>query len=118
QIEGWYNSPTNPHPAQGARVQVFRPSGERLVEGELDREGFFVFSPALSENLKVVVYQVGHRGEVTIPSSALALPPAASDSTPAGGAARQPDRPPPGGHPPQDWVKDILTGVGFVLALA
>lgn len=128
QVEGWYNSPTNSHAAADAEVQAFGPGGQVLAEGRLDAKGFFTFLYQGMEPLKVVVYQAGHRGEVTIPASALAqtsagTPPPATDN-----AATVPTSSSRGGpasitissadRDSQEWLKSALIGIAFLLAVA
>jgi cobalt/nickel transport system permease protein len=106
QIESWFD-PGDGRP-QGARVQVFRPNGSLLAEGPTDDQGVFVFSCREAEPLRVVVNAgAGHRKEFTILKEKL------EQVAPSG-----PSSSPPSGHASQVSIKDVLIGVGFLLALA
>lgn len=112
RVEGWYNAPGKPHPAQQATVQVFHADGQILTDGRLDAEGKFTFAYEKAETIRVVVTQTGHRDEVTIPAEKLGataadpkgeeMPVIASSTTPT----------------LYEWIKDVVIGVGFLLALA
>jgi hypothetical protein len=106
QIESWFD-PGDGRP-RGAKVQVFRPDGSLVAEGQTDDQGVFVFSCREAESLRVVVNAgAGHRKEFTILKERL------EQVAPSG---TQP--PPPSSHPSQVSIKDVLIGVGFLLALA
>jgi cobalt/nickel transport system permease protein len=106
QIESWFD-PGDGRP-RGAKVQVFRPDGSLVAEGQTDDQGVFVFSCREAERLRVVVNAgAGHRKEFTILKEKL------EQAAPLG---TQP--PPPSSHPSQVSIKDVLIGVGFLLALA
>jgi hypothetical protein len=116
QVEGWYNSPSNPHPAVRAKVDVLRSDGSRLTEGELDVSGFFTFSYEKPEDLSVIVYQTGHREEVRLSALKLGLE-APTDSQVGNGSTSS--SPVKSEHESlREWVREVLIGVGFVLALA
>jgi hypothetical protein len=116
QVEGWYNSPTNPHPAVRAKVDVLRSDGSRLIEGELDASGFFTFSYERPEDLNVVVYQTGHREEVLLSALKLGLDAPAASQVEKGNISSSPIK---SEHESlREWVREVLIGVGFVLALA
>lgn len=113
RVEAWYNAPNNPHPARQASVQVFDADGASVTEGQLDGEGVFTFTYDRPRALRVVVTQTGHRDELVIPAERL------------GGATatREPGHDMPAitsGPTPsvREWIRDVLTGVGFLLALA
>jgi hypothetical protein len=114
QVEGWYNSPGNPHPAAQAKVQVRRGDGSTLTAGELDADGFFTFAYDRAEALTVIISQTGHREEETIPAEKLgggegsAAPNETADKHHAGGHD----------HSMREFVHEVLVGVGFLLALA
>jgi cobalt/nickel transport system permease protein len=106
QIESWFD-PGDGRP-RGARVQVFRPDGSLLAEGKTDDQGVFVFSCREAEPLRVVVNAgAGHRKEFMIRKEKL------EQIAPAGT-----QDPPPPSHPSRVSIKDVLIGVGFLLALA
>ncbi len=96
QVECWYSTDEKP---EKATVQVFGPQEKLRTEGQLDAEGKFVFQDDRSEELKVVINAgAGHRKELIIPAvSAAKTAPARSSPLP---------------------IKDALTGIGFVLAVA
>jgi hypothetical protein len=115
QVEGWYNSPANLHPAAQAKVVVRRNDGSTLVEGELDSRGYFTFAPEQAEALTVIVSQTGHREELIIPGEKLAAAPERAPSPTDPPAAPMTVTPV---HPVREELKELLIGVGFVLALA
>jgi cobalt/nickel transport system permease protein len=124
RVESWFDL-TGESP-KGAKVQVLRPDGTTLTKGELDDQGMFVFRYDRPEALRVVVSAgAGHRKELVIPRAELER--AATGSKGAGDG--QPVHPaaagPPGATPVSSadrssrvTVKDVLVGVGFVLAAA
>ncbi len=125
RVESWFDL-TGDSP-EGARVEVLRPDGSLLTRGELDARGVFVFRAAKAEALKVVVSTAGHRAECVIPQAELERAAAA----PRAGGEGQPEQPAaaaaapegPAATPSADRssrleVKDVLVGVGFVLAAA
>jgi nickel transport protein len=120
RVESWFDL-TGDSPA-GARVQVFRADGQLLTEGRLDREGLFVFSYPKAERLRVVVSAgAGHRKELEISETDLARPVATTEADRL--APSEPAAPPPASIPRADrstqvTVKDVLVGVGFLLAVA
>jgi hypothetical protein len=120
QIESWFD--LSGEPPRGARVDVFRPGQELLTSGHLNDDGVFVFSFARTEPLRVVVSAgAGHRKELTIPESALAR--SVSMAAPESAASTQSEPPSPAPLPLADRssrisIKDVLVGVGFVLAVA
>jgi len=105
-----------------------------LVEGQLDKEGYFVFHYAEVEPLEVIVSAgAGHRKEFTIPAERLETQ---SVANPASGgrqppvpsqqeadAPRSPKTPETfratdAGDAWRERLKDVLLGVGFLLAVA
>jgi len=119
QVESWFDLTGKPPP--GAQVQVFRDNGDLVTEGVVDDQGIFVFSYTKAEPLRVVVSAgAGHRAEVHIPAQDLARSPGAGAQSPdAGGPAAGPEtRTPLIDRRPRESVKDVLVGVGFVLAVA
>lgn len=111
QIESWFDL-TGDSP-RGARVQVFRPDGQLLTEGLLNDEGIFVFAFHDAETLRVVVSAgAGHRAELTISPAELTRMPTTAVDPKAPSPAPLVDR------SPRVSFKDVLTGVGFLLALA
>jgi hypothetical protein len=120
QMESWVDL-TGESP-RGAAVQVYRPAGQLLTEGRLNDKGIFVFSYTQAERLKVVVSAgAGHRKELEIPEAELAR--GATDSQAQGTIAATAEQPDPDPAPLADRssrvsLKDVLMGVGFLLALA
>ncbi|HLQ45691.1 MAG TPA: carboxypeptidase-like regulatory domain-containing protein [Planctomycetaceae bacterium] len=109
QIESWFDS-TGESP-KGATVQVFRPDGQLLIEGKLNEKGTFTFPHEDAGPLRVVVSAgQGHRKEFTIPASEFAE--ALSDS------ATQSNEAPLADRTSQVSVRDVLIGVGFLMAVA
>jgi nickel transport protein len=120
QIESWFDL-TGESP-KGAKVQVFRPDGQLLSEGQLNDKGLFVFSYSQPERLKVIVSAgAGHRKELEIPQSALATSSKTSpseNSTASDSDATSPADVPFADRSPRTSLKDVVAGVGFLLALA
>jgi nickel transport protein len=115
QVEAWFDLGGVP---KGARVQVLRADGRVLTEGQLDGQGLFIFPYAEAEPLKVVVSAgLGHRKEVEVPAEDLQQ---ASPGQPPPELAPQKATPsvPLSDRTPKVSVKDVLIGVGFLLALA
>ena len=115
QVEAWFDLGGVP---KGARVQVFRAGDRVLTEGQLNGEGLFVFSYDEAEPLRVVVSAgAGHRKEVGIPAADLQ-----QGSPGQASAGAVPEEPAPAvplsDHTPKVSIKDVLIGVGFLLALA
>lgn len=121
QISSWYNTTRGDQPARGARVRVFRANRDPL-EGTTDAEGMFVFSYDQIEALRIEVYQTGHRTELTIPATALGkvsgaaaptttTPESPVESSPVAGSLADHNR-------TREGIKDVLVGVGFLLAVA
>jgi nickel transport protein len=110
QIESWYDLTGDS--ARGAEVRVLRADGQLLTEGRTNDEGLFVFAFARAEPLQVVISAgAGHRKELAIPAAELAgsaAAPEAASSAPAERADRS----------SRVEVKDVLTGVALLLAVA
>lgn len=120
KVESWFDL-TGESP-KGARVRVFRANGGLLTEGRLDRDGCFQFSYSQAEPLRVVVSAgAGHQKELEISADALAggltsgepaTPPTAPGKVPLPAPIPVADR------SSRVALKDVLTGVGLVLAVA
>jgi nickel transport protein len=68
-VEGFF---TDGKVAEKARVEVFSPGGELLVEGEADDDGIFVFEIPEVTDLRISLYAgMGHRVEFTLPADEL-----------------------------------------------
>lgn len=108
KIEGWFDP--GDHPMKGAKVQVFRPGRQLLVEGRMDDKGEFVFRYREAEPLDVIVNGgAGHRAELMIPGDKLGE-----------NAALIVEKDAPRTDRPSAWrerFKDALLGVAFLLAL-
>jgi hypothetical protein len=108
QVEGWFDRDSSP---QGAEVRVLRADGSTLAEGNLDALGVYTFTFDRPERLNVIVSDgQGHRAEVRLTAADLAAGTrrqAVSDSGPAPLSDRRDESP----------AKDVLIGVGFLLAL-
>jgi nickel transport protein len=119
QIESWFSTG---EAAKDARVQVFGAQGQLLAEGQMNQQGIFVFPYGDAQQLKVVVSAgAGHRKELTL--SLDALTPAASASEKATHASVPENAVLPAPVPLAERdsglpIKDVLVGVGFLLALA
>jgi nickel transport protein len=116
QVESWFD--LGGDSPRGARVQVLRADGSLLTEGKLDSQGVYVFSYGDAEPLKVVVSAgAGHRKELEIPAKDLAPDGTAAPAAP--GSAPPPASPGPrADRSARVSVKDVLIGVGFLLAVA
>lgn len=121
QVESWFDL-TGDSP-RGALVKVLRADGSTLTQGKLNSQGVFAFTYSEPEALKVVVDAVGHRKELDIPARELAQSdtpattaksPGTAASAPAGSA----DPKPFADRTPRVSLKDVLIGVGFLLAVA
>src|SRR5262249_1325230 len=143
RIESWFDLTGDS--AKGAGVKVFRAGGELLLEGRLDDEGIFIFRLAKVEPLRVLVSAgAGHSKELLIPAvdldrpllsacvASLAAPPwgsaavvlyVADTGTNQAALVKQEEAGlganiPRADRGSQVSIKDVLIGVGFVLALA
>jgi nickel transport protein len=63
-VEGGFSDGTS---CKNARIEVFDPSGKKLLEGKTNEDGEFSFSPPQKTDLKLVLNAgMGHRGEYTV----------------------------------------------------
>ena len=68
-VEGGFSDGT---PCKNAKVEVFDPSGKKLLEGKTNEDGEFSFKPPQKTDLKLVLNAgMGHRGEYTVPADEL-----------------------------------------------
>src|SRR5579883_846675 len=114
QIDGWFSPGDTP--MKGAKVQVFRPGQQLLVEGVMDDKGSFAFRFDEAEELEVIVDAgAGHRTTLIIPREKLGQ-----------NAAEEP-RPLGSGEPNhsllvaaqwREQIKDALLGISFLLSIA
>jgi nickel transport protein len=108
QVESWFSTGDV---AKGAKVQVFDSHEQLVTEGQLNEQGIFVFPAGKAERLKVVISAgAGHRKELTIWVEPEARSVAAEKDEPAPVPLAERDA--------GASVKDILVGVGFLLAVA
>jgi nickel transport protein len=115
QVEAWFDLGGIP---KGAEVRVLRADGQVLTEGRTDNQGLFIFPYADAEPLKVVVATGdGHRKEVEVSAEELQQ---GSPGPPSPGAAAEKPAPPVplSDRTPKVSIKDVLIGIGFLLALA
>jgi hypothetical protein len=131
QVSCRYKAIPRSIPAVEARIRVFRPHDQILAEGQTDDQGYFRFSYERAEPLRVEAYQEGHRAEVSIDPKMLMA--AGANNPGENGERINAHSPTEDGNeistqrqeaasPPeesyQEWIKQILIGVGFLLALA
>jgi hypothetical protein len=113
------------YPPRDATVKVTRPDKSVLAEGELDEKGVFVFSFEKAEDLTVMIRAAA--GTIDEHTTAFTIP--AKDLSAAGDAwttamstnANAADEKTPliiGGDAWLEQAKDVLIGVGFLLAVA
>jgi hypothetical protein len=108
QVESWF---TGGEAAKGAKVQVFGPQEQLLTEGQLDGQGIFLFSYGeIPPHTVVISAGAGHRRVLSIAREALEriAPDRPATEAPVSLAERDSG----------STVKDVLVGVGFLLALA
>jgi hypothetical protein len=115
QVSCRYKAIPKSIPAQEARVRVFRPNGNILVEGRTDAKGQFLFSYQQAEPLRVEVYQEGHREEARLGATDLGAVPDPGENHPPSGKELSPAE---GKTTWREDIKDILVGIGFLLATA
>jgi hypothetical protein len=120
-VDTWF-AETGERPKKG-HVQVRGADGQVLLEGQLSRDGLFQFNAPEGQVLQIVVEAgEGHRASVEIrPEQVVVGPPADTAATakdaPAGQAtAAEPLA--PVSHEEPVPVKDMLIGVGLVIAVA
>jgi hypothetical protein len=121
RIDSWFDLTVTDEPPKGARVQVFRRDGSLLTEGRLDDKGVFVFPFEDGQDLRVVVSAgAGHRTELSIPGKELRRTPPSAGNGPShpDETATSPATPLRANRSPRDGIKDLLVGVGFLLAVA
>ncbi len=122
QVESWFD-PTGNY-ARAAHVQVVRADGTALAEGTMNDQGVFVFTYDRPQPLKIIVSAgAGHRAEREIPADELGAGGAESGDASSTGQSEAATNAPPIGtprlsHKPRETWQDILTGIGFLLALA
>jgi len=122
QVSCRYKAIPRSLPAVEARIRVFRPNDQILVQGQTDDKGQFAFAYQRPETLRVEAYQEGHRAEVSIDAMLLKkaepnsqVPNGQRDSVPIGALAAKSPEAEESSH---EWIQQILIGVAFLLALA
>ncbi|MBW1795103.1 MAG: hypothetical protein JRJ38_11865 [Deltaproteobacteria bacterium] len=64
-VEGGFSDGT---PCKNAKIEVFDPSGNKLLEGKTNEDGEFSFKPPQKTDLKLVLNAgMGHRAEYIVP---------------------------------------------------
>ena len=117
QVEAWFSGG---EAAKGAKVQVFGAQEQLLAEGQLDEQGVFVFSYGeVAPHAVVISAGAGHRRVLPIAESALERGRAQTTMDSQGAAKEVSPAPVPLAQRDSEGpVKDVLVGVGFLLALA
>ncbi|HKI30325.1 MAG TPA: hypothetical protein VKA46_00435 [Gemmataceae bacterium] len=117
RVESWFD---RDQPPKKGHVQVRGADGQVLREGQLNREGVFEFEAPEGQALQVIVEAgEGHRAEVVIgPGDVVAAAPSES-TAPAEDRPAPPLEPStPRSHQEAFPIKDILIGVGLLIAVA
>jgi hypothetical protein len=125
RVESWFETD---EPAAEAVVEVVRAAdGTPVFKGKTDDHGVCEFAYAEAVDLRVKIFAgAGHAATLTIPEARLRQPDTDSVNRGAGTPANAPaSGKGVGGVPPidrgvraGDLLKDVLVGVGFLLALA
>jgi len=109
QIESWFETGDSP---PNAKVQVFLPGNQLLIDGKLDKDGTFVFKADRTLPLRVVINAgAGHRKELSIPIVLKGGKESNSENASSDGIAKS-------GRTQEYPYKDVLVGIGFLLATA
>jgi hypothetical protein len=120
RVEGWFDPGDTP--MRFARVEVYDGTRAVIDRGKMDEQGTYTFLVDRPGPLRVVVSAgAGHRTEFTIPAAELpagSAAPAMSTAAPAANEHASPTAAPPLEHRSEITLKDILVGIGFLLALA
>jgi nickel transport protein len=105
RVESWFDNGQTP---KSGEVEVSREDGEVLVKGRLSSQGLFVFDAPEGGPLRVVVEAgEGHRAEVAIKPEELLV----AQASPTDVAT-------PPRHDESFPIKDVMMGVGLLIALA
>jgi cobalt/nickel transport system permease protein len=107
RIESWFDQARDS--AVEAKVKVFRKrDAHLLLQGELDEEGLFAFTPPETTDLRILIDAgLGHHTEITVPRVALT-----GEPDPDAG-----EDPPTADRSSRVSFQDVLLGVTFLLAL-
>ncbi len=102
RVEAWYD--VTEDPVKNAKIAVFD-NGTKIIEGQTDDDGAFIFSYTGVANLRVTIDAgAGHRANLLIPAAALTNRHEGDSSSAT-----------PNSHM---GYKDVVLGVALVLALA
>jgi nickel transport protein len=105
RVESWFDNGQTP---KSGEVEVSREDGEVLVKGRLSSQGLFLFDAPEGGPLRVVVEAgEGHRAEVAVKPEELLVAQAPPTETTT-----------PPRHDEPSPVKDVVMGVGLLIALA
>jgi cobalt/nickel transport system permease protein len=100
-------------PARDAEVRVFGPQGALLAKGKSDQDGLFFFTYQKEEPLTIQVKHPGHMATAKLFDSAAGE---VADATP--GEVKPIPSHGSSADGESSWLKEMLIGVGFLLALA
>ncbi len=116
RIESWFDNGDIPKTGQ---VEVFADSGELLIKGRLSSQGLFLFDAPEGGGLRVMIDAgQGHGKELAIRPEELIA--ARVANPPPGEETRPPtaNDPSPPQHEQPFPIKDVLAGVGLLVAVA
>ena len=117
QIEAWFDITGDS--ARGARVQVTGASGQVVASGKTNEQGVFLFSFNRPETLRIAIDAgAGHRKDLAIPESELTSRQNGADSSSTTIETSSQTPLPFADRSPRVGLKEILEGIGFILALA
>jgi hypothetical protein len=110
RVETWFDNGDIPKTGQ---VEVFDDAGELLVKGRLSSQGLFLFDAPEARAVRVVIDAgQGHGKELEIKPEELAVAAAPQPTDPAA------PPPAPTSHEQPFPIKDVLAGVGLLIAVA
>jgi hypothetical protein len=108
RVETWFDNGEVPKTGQ---VEVFG-GDELLVKGRLSSQGLFLFDAPEGQPLRVVIDAgQGHGKELAVRPEDLVVAQVEQPAPPSG-------EPAPARHEPSFPIKDVLTGVGLLIAVA
>jgi nickel transport protein len=111
RVETWFGG-TGEKPKTG-QVEVRSDNGALLVKGQLSSQGLFLFEAPEGQPLQVVIEAgEGHRAEVPIKPEELMVAQVTEK------AVATPAPQPPPSHEERLPLKDIVTGIGLLVAVA
>jgi hypothetical protein len=117
RVESWFDNGDLPKTGQ---VEVFSDSGELLIKGRLSSQGLFLFDAPERGGLRVTIDAgEGHGKELAIRSEELMVAAPAESPAPApAGPAVPSNDPPPVKHEESFPLKDVIAGIGLLVAVA